>query len=157
MAPERLAKTVLRLKERLKERMNSPLSNDGNEAIRQALQTLGVSIPVKSTEKIRWIQASVGDRIEFIDVAEVLFFQSADKYTRVVRRRGEALIRKPIYELVLELDEHLFWQIHRGTIVKVDEISDLERDGRGHLILRVKDWHEALEVSRTFSHRFRQM
>ena len=49
-----------------------------------------------------------------IPVDDVLFFISDEKYTRVQTATLEALIRKPIKELVDELDPSLFWQIHRS-------------------------------------------
>ena len=75
----------------------------------------------------------------------------------VVRASGEALIRKPIYELVGELDPEQFWQIHRSSLVNVKAINDVSRDIRGHLMIRLKGCDERVEVSRSYSHRFKQM
>jgi DNA-binding LytR/AlgR family response regulator len=56
-------------------------------------------------------------QIRLIDVDEVLFFQSDTKYTRVVLRDYEALVRTPLKDLLAGLDGERFWQIHRGTVV----------------------------------------
>jgi DNA-binding LytR/AlgR family response regulator len=58
-----------------------------------------------------------------IPVEDVLFFISDEKYTRVQTPQVEALIRKPIKELVDELDPERFWQIHRSTLVAVNAIA----------------------------------
>ena len=72
-------------------------------------------------------------------------------------QRFEALIRKPIKELIDELDPAEFWQIHRATVVRVDAIEQVGRDLHGRQIVHVKGSEEKLEVSRTFNHRFKQM
>ena len=69
----------------------------------------------------------------------------------------EALIRKPIKELIDELDPDEFWQIHRATVVRVDAVDHVSRDFRGRQIVHVKGSEEKLEVSRSFNHLFRQM
>ncbi len=61
-----------------------------------------------------WLQASVGSAIHFIDLADVIYFCSEHKYTRVVTDTMEAHIRTPLKELCEALDEGGFWQVHRG-------------------------------------------
>jgi DNA-binding LytR/AlgR family response regulator len=104
-----------------------------------------------------WIQASVGAQIHMIPVAEVLFFISDEKYTRVQTPKVEALIRKPIKELVDELDPRIFWQIHRSTLVNCQAISAVMRDERGRQLVLLRDHAEKLEVSRSYSHLFKSM
>jgi DNA-binding LytR/AlgR family response regulator len=108
-------------------------------------------------EQLRWIKASLGNTLKLIDVKDVLFFNSDEKYTRVVTPTEEALIRKPLRELLDELDMNQFWQIHRGTIVNVSAISGVTRDFRGDATVKVKGHNEQLKVSRPFSHLFKQM
>ena len=69
----------------------------------------------------------------------------------------EALIRKPIKELIDELDPNEFWQIHRATVVRVDAVAQVSRNFRGKQIVHLKGSDQKLEVSRTFSHLFKQM
>jgi DNA-binding LytR/AlgR family response regulator len=92
-----------------------------------------------------------------IPTSEILFFRAEDKYTLVKTRGVEALIRKPIKELIEELDPDEFWQIHRSTVVRVDAVEQVSRDFRGHQIVHVRGSDEKLEVSRTFNHLFKQM
>ncbi|EGF30715.1 putative two-component response regulator transcription protein [Oxalobacteraceae bacterium IMCC9480] len=147
--PERLRLTVARLKARL---ATPPAALDG--VLAQLAQQLGLAAkPVY----LQWIQASVGQEIRLIAVAEILFFQSDDKYTRVQTVRYEALIRKPVRELVAELDPARFWQIHRSTLVNADAIEGVTRDLRGRQLVLVKGRPDKLEVSRSFVHLFKQM
>jgi DNA-binding LytR/AlgR family response regulator len=92
-----------------------------------------------------------------IPVADVLFFQSDEKYTRVALADGEALIKTPIRELVDGLDPDLFWQIHRSTLVNTNHISGVTRDMRGRQLVSVKGHPEKLEVSRSYTGLFKGM
>jgi DNA-binding LytR/AlgR family response regulator len=91
-----------------------------------------------------------------VDVAEVLFFQSADKYTRAVTREGEFLLRTPIKDLEAQLDPDQFWRVHRGALVNAAHIQAARRDLLGRLTLTLKDHPETLAVSRRYAHLFRQ-
>ncbi len=113
--------------------------------------------PGGAPSHLQWIQASVGSSIQMIPVEEILFFISDEKYTRVQTAQIEALIRKPIKELVDELDPQLFWQIHRSTLVNVKAIAGVSRDFRGRQIVAVKGHREQLEVSRSYGGLFKGM
>ena len=92
-----------------------------------------------------------------IPVEDVLFFISDEKYTRVQTATLEALIRKPIKELVDELDPDMFWQIHRSTLVNARAIAGVTRDLRGRQIVGVRGHPEKLEVSRSYTGLFKGM
>ena len=149
--PARVALTCQRLRARLKD-APEPI----NDLLAQLSQRLGAGGP-KPREYMRWVQASVGASIRMIPTTDILFFRAEDKYTRVQTQGFEALIRKPIKELIDELDPDEFWQIHRATVVRVDAIEQVSRNFRGHQIVHVKGREEKLEVSRTFHHLFKQM
>lgn len=106
---------------------------------------------------LRWVTASRGAQVRLITVEEILFFQADAKYTRVVTADAQALISTPLRDLLEQLDPHLFWQVHRSTIVNVQAIDSIGRDGAGHTLLRLKGCDETLRVSQPFAHRFRQM
>jgi DNA-binding LytR/AlgR family response regulator len=149
--PQRLALTCERLRARIKQ------APDPMQALlAQLSQRLGNG-GLKPREYMRWVQASVGANLRMIPTSEVLFFRAEDKYTRVQTERFEALIRKPIKELLDELDPNEFWQIHRGTVVRVDAVEQVSRNLRGNQVVHVKGSEEKLEVSRTFNHLFKQM
>ncbi len=149
--PERVALTCQRLRARLKQEPD-PM----NDLLAQLSQRLGAG-GLKPREYMRWVQASVGANIRMIPTSDILFFRAEDKYTRVQTQGFEALIRKPIKELIDALDPDEFWQIHRATVVRVDAVEQVSRNFRGHQIVHVKGSEEKLEVSRTFNHLFKQM
>lgn len=143
----RLATTV----QRLKARIGSQPANLSNLIADLARQ--------KADQRpyLRWVNASVGATIKLITVEEICYFRADAKYTMVVTPGSESLIRKPIKELVDELDPNLFWQIHRSTLVNVNAIAGVARDLRGHLQVKLKQRAEALPVSEGYHHLFRQM
>lgn len=145
--PERLAVTVDRLKQRLQ---SAPID------VSAILGKLATQIAPKPIY-LQWIQASIGQELRLIAVADILFFQSDEKYTRVQTARFEALIRKPVRDLADELDPALFWQIHRSTLVNVHAIDGVARDLRGRHLVLIKGQPDKLEVSRSFVHLFKQM
>jgi len=149
--PERVALTCQRLRARLKQEPD-PM----NDLLAKLSQRLGAG-GVKPRDYMRWVQASVGANIRMIPTSDILFFRAEDKYTRVQTEGFEALIRKPIKELIDELDPDEFWQIHRATLVRVDAVEQVSRNFRGRQIVHVKGSEEKLEVSRTFNHLFKQM
>ena len=111
----------------------------------------------ESAAPLKWIRASLGNVMQMITVADVVYFQADDKYTKVVTRESAALIRKPIKDLYDELDQEAFWQIHRATIVNLQAIARVERDLRDQPVITLKSRPEKLTVSRTFAHRFKAM
>jgi len=113
--------------------------------------------PAAARQYLRWINASVGQNLKLITVDEISYFQADNKYTRVVTVEGEALIRKPLKELVEELDPNQFWQIHRSTLVNASSIAGVTRDFRGRMLVKLKSRPETLLVSDSYTHRFRQM
>ena len=138
---------------RLKDRLGSPPPDNLEALVAQLASRLGPP----GRERLRWIKASVGSSVRLIPVEEVLFFQSDEKYTRVVTGDGESLIRKPIKELLEELDPEKFWQVHRATIVNVDRIASVRRGLKDQAEISLRDHGETLVVSRNFTHRFKQM
>ena len=149
--PERLGKTVERLKMRLS---TAAEPNDMSNMLAQLAKQLGIAA---KPNYLQWIQASIGQELRLIPVEDILFFQSDEKYTRVQTATYEALIRKPVRDLAEELDPHLFWQIHRSTLVNSKAISGVVRDMRGRHLVQIKGLTEKLEVSRSFVHLFKQM
>ena len=160
---DRLQVTVERIKKRLSQRSadnGEAEESNGNPGapLQQLLHRLSAQLnPGGAPSYLQWIQATVGQAIQMIPVDEVLFFISDEKYTRVQTATIEALIRKPIKELVDELDPQIFWQIHRSTLVNVKAINGITRDFRGRQIVTVRGHGEKLEVSRSYTHLFKGM
>ncbi|MBE0623222.1 MAG: response regulator transcription factor [Burkholderiales bacterium] len=151
---ERLAKAV----ERLKAQLAAP-RGDLAELVSKLQKVMGA--PSSSADAgagtLRTIRAAVGNTVRMIPVEEVCYFQAADKYTSVVTRDAELLIRTPLKELLAQLPQDRFRQIHRGTVVNMLEVASALRDEAGRYSLRLKQRKETLPVSRVYAEQFRQM
>ena len=154
---ERLMLTVARIRKRLAQRDADDSAAPAPANMQLLLQTLAARMDPAKAPRLRWIQASVGQSIQMIPVEDVLFFISDEKYTRVQTATIEALIRKPIKELIDELDANVFWQIHRSTLVNTKFIAGVSRDLRGRQLVSVKGHAQKLEVSRSFAGLFKGM
>jgi len=152
IVPERLAETVRRVRARIAE---GPGDRAGLAAVLEQLRT---RLPAESkAPPLQWITASVGRESRLIQVEDVAYFKADDKYTVVATAEGEALIRKPIRELLDVLDPRHFKQIHRSTIVNLKAIAAITRDDSGRGTIRLKTRPETLPVSLTFMPVFKGM
>ncbi|MDP3230899.1 MAG: LytTR family DNA-binding domain-containing protein [Acidovorax sp.] len=113
--------------------------------------------PANGTAPLTLIQASSGSQIHMVPVADVLYFEAADKYVRVLTAAREYLIRTPLKELTAQLDTQVFWQIHRSTLVRASAITTVTRDEAGKLHLELAGQAEKLPVSRLYAHLFKAM
>ncbi|QTN24478.1 response regulator transcription factor [Rhizobacter sp. AJA081-3] len=159
--PERLAQTCARLRAALEFRSEP----QGGAAVESALSQLrallgapGLGGAAASTAaRLNVIQAGVGAAIHMVPVQEVLYFEAADKYVRVITAEREHLIRTSLRELLPQLDPDRFWQVHRGTVVRADAIASALRDESGKLTLTLRGHGDKLTVSRLYAHRFKPM
>ena len=92
-----------------------------------------------------------------VPVSEVIYFEAADKYVRVLTAEHEYLIRTSLKELLPQLDARTFWQVHRGTVVRATAIDAVTRDEAGKLWLQLRGHPDKLAVSRLYAHRFKAM
>jgi DNA-binding LytR/AlgR family response regulator len=142
---ERLAQSAARLKEHVA----APAPD--------LTAVLNVLSQRNQVQRLKWVSANVGDTIKMFGIDEILYFQSEDKYTKVVTANDEAHIRKTLKELSDELDPDVFWQVHRSTIVRADAIAKAQRDDLGKITLSLKARDDKIAVSQAFNHRFRGM
>ncbi len=152
IAADRLAHTVQRVRSRI-------ASGTGDaEALAGLLQKLTVALPRKlASEPLVWLTASTGNATRLILVQDVLYFRADNKYTVVMTAEGEALLRKPIKDLLEVLDPTVFKQIHRSTIVNLKAIDSITRDDTGKGYIKLKSRPETLTVSQPFMALFRNM
>lgn len=144
VAVDRLASTVARLKSRQR----------GFEELARQLRSLGSLVP--KAELLKHVRAGTGNSVRLIPIDAVCYFQAADKYTTVVTAGAEELIRTPLKDLAAQLPE-IFQQVHRGTIVNLQEVAAAVRDEAGRISLRLRNRKETLAVSRVYAELFRAM
>ncbi|MGE0622426.1 MAG: LytR/AlgR family response regulator transcription factor [Pseudomonadales bacterium] len=106
---------------------------------------------------LRWLRSQQGDATRLIPVETVVYFKSGDKYTSVVTPTEEHLIRTSLRGLEAELDPAVFWRVHRGLIVRVEEILEARRDLKGRYTLTLRSRPERLRTSQKYGYRFRGM
>jgi len=149
---ERLKKTTNRLKKQVDTSSGPPAD------LSKVVERIVDSFSNKETpDYLQWIRTQQGEEIRLVPVEEVYYFKASDKYTMVITKAGESLIRKPIKDLSNELDPNKFWRIHRGTIVNAGCIAKMGRSLTGRGVIKLKDRSETLTVSRSYIHIFRQM
>ena len=107
--------------------------------------------------RLEVIQAGVGNTVHLVPVAEVLYFEAADKYLRVVTAEREHLIRLSLRELLPQLDGQQFWQVHRSLVVRASAISTAQREESGKVTLQLRGRPERLTASRLYAHLFKGM
>jgi DNA-binding LytR/AlgR family response regulator len=170
----RLARTVERLRERLDRsaadaeasapQMQADLQRVLRqlEAITHDVREVRAGAPASGDVRpreapLRYLRASSGNDIRMVPVDDVLYFEAADKYVVVTTRNGELLIRTSLRELSAQLDPERFWQVHRSTVVNVDQVESATVNALGKMTLRLRGHGSALPVSRQYAHLFRQM
>ncbi|HXP01606.1 MAG TPA: LytTR family DNA-binding domain-containing protein [Luteibacter sp.] len=148
---ERLAQTVVRLKSRLADAAR----HAGRTA--QLARDMSERFDTELDEPLTWITASTGRATRLILVEDVIYFRADNKYTLVATAEGDALLTRPIRELLRQLDPKIFRQIHRSTIVNLRQVASVERDDTGKGCLRLRGRPETLSVSQPFMAIFRAM
>jgi DNA-binding LytR/AlgR family response regulator len=144
---DRLKETVRRLEARLHE---APTAIDALLArVRKELDAQRAGL--------KWITASVGEGVVLFPIEDVIAFQAQDKYTTVLTKSDDAIIRTSLRELAQSLDPDTFWQVHRSAIVRATAIEIVKRDELGKLFLTLRGRPERLPISDAFRGRFRGM
>jgi DNA-binding LytR/AlgR family response regulator len=153
---ERFAATCRRLRAALVARNTT--TTDLPNGLLAALSALrNAAPPATPTPRLRVLQASLGPVIHMVPVTDVLYFEAADKYIKVVTAAREYLIRIALRQLLQQLDPDEFWQVHRATVVRADAVATATRDDTGKVELTLKGHPARLAVSRLYSHRFKAM
>jgi DNA-binding LytR/AlgR family response regulator len=149
---ERLERTIKRLRQQIAPSHKPP------PEVSEIVERLMARLSQRHTPQyLQFVRVQQGDGIRLIPVEEVHYFKASDKYTLVITKEGESIIRKPVKELADELDPQRFWRIHRGTIVNVQCIAQVSRSVTGRGVVRLKDRPESLVISRQYIHLFKQM
>ena len=160
--PERLVQTCERLRAALAARRerttdSPPAAIEATLAQLRSLLGASGNAGAPATPPLTVIQASVGAAIHMVPVDDVLYFEAADKYVRVITAEREYLIRTSLRDLLPRLDAQRYWQIHRGTVVRADAIATAVRDESGKVHLTLRGSADKLVASRLYAHLFKAM
>ncbi|RVT49685.1 LytR/AlgR family response regulator transcription factor [Rubrivivax albus] len=160
---DRLAACVARLQARLAERQAAAATvTPAAELARSVEQLRGLlavagSAPATAAPRLDVVTAQVGATVHLVPVDEVIYFEAADKYVRVVTAEREHLIRTPLKDLLPQLDPQRFWQVHRGTVVQARCVRSARREESGKVTLTLAGRPETLTASRLYAHLFKGM
>ena len=154
--PARLAETVARVKERLRDAQPALNTESLLEQLAASLQKGAAA------GSLRWLRASVGKTVHLVPVEAIDFLRSDQKYTLVAwrddaRRPREAVIRTPLKEISSKLDASQFAQVHRSVLVNLSSIDHVTRAANETAEIHLKGRNDVLPVSRNYLHLFRQM
>ena len=151
LTPERLARSVARLQQRLA----TPATAEAGDATLATLrQLLSQAAPAP---RLRHLQAAVGDAIELVPVDDIVYLEAADKYVRAVTAARDFWVRVSLRELLPQLDPERFWQVHRSTVVQIDAVARALRQENGTVLLELRQRPERLTVSRVHAARFKPL
>lgn len=155
---QRLTQTCARLQALLMQRTTA--TDDTALSPLRALQSAQPASQPPAPAPLSLIQAQMGSSLQMVPIEEVLYFEAADKYVRVITpahpNQPELLIRTPLRELLPQLDDRTFWQIHRSVVVSVRAIDRVTRVNN-RLRLHLRGRPEVLEISRMYAWRFKAM
>ena len=146
----RLEQTVAQLRALM---LPAVLPSASTTASHAASATASSAAPL--TMIVATLSGSQGNTLQMVPIADVLYFEAADKYIRVLTAHAEFLIRTPLKDLLPQLNNQTFWQIHRGTAVRASAINTVQRDARGKLTISMHGSQDKLAVSRIYSNLFK--
>jgi len=124
--PERLAITIQRIID------NKP---DGSDIIQKIGQLLQAARP---REPVRAIPVKTGNKITFVSVEDIVYLEARDKYVYVHTHNGEKLVDNTLAYWHERLPAG-FIRIHRGLIVNVVHVRELQKYFKGTYIVMMND------------------
>lgn len=89
-----------------------------------------------------------GGRVFFLKVADIDWIEAADYYVRVHVGKDAHLIRDSLNALEERLDPDRFFRVHRGAIVNLDRVRELQPYVKGEYIVILHNG-EKLKLSRS--------
>ena len=134
---DRLKETVNRVRERLQ----TPVATNTVASIRRAIEDL------KQRPRLERIPVRHRGETKLISVHDIQYFKADAKYVLSISLR----------DLEAQLDQDVFWRIHRNCIVNADFIELVHRTNSDTMVLRMTNRNEELRVSRSYRHRFREL
>jgi DNA-binding LytR/AlgR family response regulator len=143
----RLAKTVARLKERVR---SVPADLTG------LTEVLRAAAPAE-LKYVRWLTVPHGRELRVLTTEEICYLRAANKYTSLFTPHAEYLLTNTLKAMREKLDPRSFWQIHRSFVVNVAAIQTIHRSFHGSFEVQLKQRRELLPVSEAYAHLFRQL
>jgi two-component system LytT family response regulator len=138
------------------------------EAMRRAKRSLGSDRDEVESKLLRLLESlkpvprldqfvvKLRDRIVLLASADVDWIESEGKYVRLHSAKTSHLVRESIGDLEQRLDPRRFLRIHRGTIVNLKRIAEMQRAFAGGLFVVLHDGTK-LTMSRRYRAKIREV
>jgi len=112
------------------------------------LQQVRAALAHQPPEYLVRVASRTGDRVDFVDIADVTYFYAKDKLTFAATPEKHYALDLAITDLEPRLDPRRWLRIHRSTLVIVAAIEDVHSGFGGKAIVRLKDGKTELTVPR---------
>ncbi|MEX2152709.1 MAG: LytTR family DNA-binding domain-containing protein [Gemmatimonadaceae bacterium] len=134
--------------ERARERLATDRAGDTSRALTGLLADRAGSVETPEAYARRIMVRADDDRIRFITVDAITHLEAEGNYV-VVHSAGEHRVRSTLGGLTEQLDPGRFIRIHRGIVVNVDHIRELQPWFSGDYVAILRDGTQ-LKVSRRY-------
>lgn len=128
--PERLDITIEKM---AKIKANSSTNTFDNDKMEMLMQHF------KAPKKMRSITVHLGDKINIVNLDDIIYFQAEDKYVALHTKDDKKhLISQSLSQLENKLPEH-FFRINRSCIINENEIYEIRKGFNGKLVFEMKN------------------
>ena len=103
------------------------------------LQAVLASLEGPGSESPERIGVRVGQRIEFVRVADIDWVGAEANYVRLHVEKRSYVIRETLQQFSKRLDPKLFLRIHRSTLLNTKRIKAIQSIGRGSYTMVLQD------------------
>jgi two-component system LytT family response regulator len=122
----------------------------------EALERVRSAFPYRLKSKyqanehyLETLTVRIGNRILLVNATDISWIAADGDYVTLYVGTKQYLLRETIHKLIQKLNPNSFIRIHRSTIVKIDQVSELRSLNNRDALLRLQDG-TPLRVSRTY-------
>tara|TARA_R110000868_G_scaffold235273_4_gene489054 strand:- start:2291 stop:3040 length:750 start_codon:yes stop_codon:yes gene_type:complete len=130
------------------EKARKTLESYDEKKMREKLEQLISTEPIK-TNKIERFVIKSGSNIYIVRAPEVLWIEAAGNYVNIITENKKHLLRSTMSGLIDRLDQEIFYQIHRSSIVNLNFVERIEEWNFGDYKVILKNG-EQLKMSRNY-------
>ena len=113
------------------------------------LERLAAAVRAAPTPFLERVPFRARDGIQFVAIGRVTHFIARDRLTHAVTPNGDHVVDSGLADLETKLDPTKFLRIHRGTLLNLDYVAEIQPWPGGRLLVRLKDDKRTeLEVAR---------
>jgi len=133
------------------------LEKKGNNSdnLYEKLKTL---IENKSEKYLQRLHVKIGDRTLLVNIADIVRFESDEKYTAVYTNENRYIIDTPMINLESKLDPNAFVRVHRANLIAVNRIAEIRRQFPGKPVVVLNDAAKTvIPVGRNYVDRVKEL